>query len=185
MLTQICFDEIDQTIAAATAGCSEVEAVAELCCYFACLPVDLEYGVPRRNAADFSLITLPRLQPRTRRSPQTTCQLRPTATYRRFTNRATVVRSENSCKLTVARSKRSICGVVRMYWNTVPTRGQIALQLGRMGCNVTVVDIERRYLYIIASEASLADLGHDGPRPVRQPADQRSFGIAVQRVTYR
>jgi len=161
-LTRIRFEEIDQTIVAASAARSEPERIAELCHYFTSLPEGLEHLAQldpfsaEYRAGMLQVLALITLRPDYEPERDEAANYLPAS-------------GEGYLPSAYQSGDSSFLGEFLQAWGGVlkaldlrrgarvleygAGEGQIAVQLARMGCDVTVVDIERRYLEIIESEA--------------------------------
>jgi 2-polyprenyl-3-methyl-5-hydroxy-6-metoxy-1,4-benzoquinol methylase len=163
MLTRIPFDDIDRTIALANAGRSEPEAVAELCHYFTSTPTGLEYlerldpFSPEYRAGILQVLALITLRPDYDPARDEAANYLPEAGTNYLPS---IYQSGDSTWL--GEFLQAFGGVLKALDLRRGARvleygageGAIAVQLARMGCDVTVVDIERRYLDIVKAEAA-------------------------------
>jgi 2-polyprenyl-3-methyl-5-hydroxy-6-metoxy-1,4-benzoquinol methylase len=162
MLTRIRFDDIDQTIASANAGRSEVEAVAELSRHFASLPENLDYLEhldPFSQAyRDGVLEVLALITRRSGYDPERdeAANYLPASTKGYLPS---IYQHGDSTWLgeflqafgSVLKALDLRRGARVLEYGA--GEGLISVQLARMGCDVTVVDIEHRYLEIVKNEA--------------------------------
>lgn len=163
MLTRISFEEIDQTIAAANAAGTELEAVEALCRSYAGLPAGMDY--------------IARLDPFSREYRDAMLRVLALVTrrpdYQPARDEAAnylPASAEGHVPSVHAQGDSTWLGEFLLSYGSIlkamevkrgarvleygAGEGQIAIQLARMGCDVTVVDIERRYLEIIRREAT-------------------------------
>ena len=163
MLTRVRFEDIDRTITAANAGRSEPEAIAELCRYFTSLPAGFEYlerldpFSPAYYAGVRQVLALITLRPDYEPARDEAANYLPLAPTNYLPS---IYQSGSSAWL--GEFLQAFGGVLKALDLHRDARvleygageGMIAVQLARLGCDVTVVDIERRYLAIVEAEAA-------------------------------
>jgi SAM-dependent methyltransferase len=161
MLQRIDFDDIDRTITEANAGRSEPEAIAELCRYYASRPPGLqhlEHLDPFSSAYRTGILQALALA--TGR-PQYDPERDEAANYLPDSGPYLPSIYQTGESTWLGEFLQAYGGVLKALDVRRGARileygageGFMAVQLARLGCDVTVVDIEQRYLKIISSEA--------------------------------